>query len=101
MENRDLPTALLVYKFFQIGKPGYFAPFRKLSAYKTCGSTANTIILDIPQYIPSLHKSSKPFSASFSFDAPKIWNDLPADIRSAPPLLSFWIRLKAYLFGKA
>ena len=97
--------ALLVYKFLHTGTPGYFTPFLKprSSAYKTRSSTANSIILDILdiQYIPSLHKSTKHFSTSFSFDAPKIWNDLNDDIFSAPSLMSFRSRLKAYLFGKA
>ena len=53
--------------------------------------------LDIPQYIPSLPKSTKHFSASFSFDALKIL----ANIRSAPSLMSFKSRLKAYPIGKA
>ena len=30
-----------------------------------------------------------------------IWNDLPADIHTAPSLMSFRSRLKAYLFEKA
>ena len=92
--------ALLVYKFVHTGTPGYFTPFLKprSSAYRACNYTANSITLDIPQYIPSLHKSTNHFSASFSFDAPKIWNDLPVDICSAPSLMSFRRRLKAYLF---
>ena len=61
------------------------------------------------QYIPSLKKSTMHFSGahfsvSFSFLSPKIWIDLNclhADIRSAPSLMSFRSRLKAYLFGKA
>ena len=52
-------------------------------------STTNSIFPNIPQYVPSLYKSTTHFSASFSFDAPKIWNDLPADIRSAPSLMLF------------
>ena len=52
-------------------------------------------------YIPSPYKSTKHFSANFSFDAPKIWNDLPADIRSAPSLMSFRSRLKVFIFRKA
>ena len=61
----------------------------------------NSIILNIPQYISPLHKSTKHFSASFSFDVPKIWNDLPADIPSAALLMYFMSKLKAYLFEKA
>ena len=96
-------TALLVYMFLHTCTPGYFAPFLKprSSTYKTCSSTANSITLDIPQYISSLHKSTKHFSAIFNFDAPNIRNDLPVYIRSAPSLMSCGNRLKTYLSGKA
>ena len=33
--------------------------------------------------------------------APKVWNDLPDEIRSAPSLASFRKKLKTYLFTKA
>ena len=93
-------TQLWTKLFLHTCTPGYFAPFLKprSSAFKTHSSTANNIILDIPQYIPLLHKSTKHFSASFNFDAPKIWNDLPADIHSTPSLMSFRSRLKVYIF---
>ena len=96
-------TALLVYKFLHTGAPGYFSPFLKprQSVYKTRSSQADGVLLVVPQFTPSIHKSTKQFSASFAFDAPKIWNDLPAEVRSASTLLSFRRKLKAYLFQKA
>ena len=36
----------------------------------------------------------------FSYDAPKLWNDLPLDIRTARTLSCFKRRLKTYLFQK-
>ena len=76
-------------------------PFLKprSSAYKNRSSTANSIILEISQYIPSHHKSTKHFSASFSFDAKWLacWHSLWSVIE----LMSFRSRLKAYLFEKA
>ena len=55
----------------------------------------------VPSYCPSIHKSKVHFNNSFSYDAPKLWNDLPYDIRSAPNLSSFKSRLKTYLFQKS
>ena len=43
----------------------------------------------------------KHFGLSFAYDAPKIWNDLPDDVRSATSLHSFRRKLKAYLFAQA
>ena len=47
------------------------------------------------------HMMQIPHSASFGIDATTIWNDLPADVSSAPSLMLFRSRVKAYLFGKA
>ena len=37
----------------------------------------------MPQFIASVHKSSKQFGFSFAYDAPNLWNELPDDIHSA------------------
>ena len=47
----------------------------------------NTIYLQI-------HKQ---FGLSFAYDAPKIWNELPDDVRSATSIASFRKKLKAYI----
>ena len=49
----------------------------------------------------SVFKSVKHFDHSFAFDAPKIWNELPHDVRSATSVASFRKKLKTYLFAKA
>ena len=41
------------------------------------------------------------FGHSFAYDAPRIWNDLPDDVRSAKSLSSFRKKLKTYIFEKA
>ena len=41
------------------------------------------------------------FGLSFAYDASKIWNDLPDDVRSATFLHSFRKKLKTYLFVQA
>ena len=41
------------------------------------------------------------FGHSFAFDSPKVWNNLPDEVRSAPTLACFRKRLKLYLLKKA
>ena len=57
--------------------------------------------MKVPQFIPSVHLSTKPFSLGFTFDTLKVWNELPDDISSATSFLCFRKILKAYLFTKS
>ena len=57
--------------------------------------------LTVPPFRSSVFKSVKHFDDSFAFDAPKIWNELPRDVRSAASVASFSKKLKTYLFAKA
>ena len=50
---------------------------------------------------PKIHKSTKQFGFSFTFDAPTVWNSLPEDIRASPTIASFRKTLKTYLYTKA
>ena len=70
-------TALLVYKYLHTNCPKYFSPFLKVRqcAYNTRLSQTDGIILHVPQYQPSIYKSTKQFGLSFAYDAPKIWNE--------------------------
>ena len=52
-------------------------------------------------YSSSVHKSKVRFNKCFSYDAPKLWNDLPLEIQTAPTLSYFKRRLKTYLFQKS
>ena len=81
-------TLVLVYKYLTTGQPKYFAPYLPLykSAVNTRRSNPKNLFLLVPSYCPSIHKSKVHFNNSFSYDAPKLWNDLPYDIRSAPNL---------------
>ena len=104
IEQRSIfKTTLLVYKCLNCGQPRYFAPFLKprQSVYSTRKNQADGVFLEIPHFATSLYKSSKHFSLSFAYDAPKIWNDLPDDVRSATSLHSFRRKLKTYLFAQA
>ena len=96
-------TLVLVYKYLTTGQPKYFAPYFSLykSAMNTRRSNPKNLFLQVPHYCASIHKSKVHFNNSFSYDAPKLWNDLPHDIRSAPNLSCFKSRLKTYLFQKS
>ena len=96
-------TLVLVYKYLTTGQPKYFAPYFSLykSAMNIRRFNPKNLFLQIPHYCASIHKSKVHFNNSFSYDAPKLWNDLPHDIRSAPNILCFKSRLKTYLFQKS
>ena len=96
-------TALLMYKFLHCGYPKYFAPVLKprQSVYNTRKSQAHGVFLEVPHFTTSIYSSSNHFGLSFAYDAPKIWNDLPDDVRLATSLHSFRRKLKIYLFAQA
>ena len=96
-------TATLVYKFLHSGSPSYFKLFLSFSScpYSTRHSHPDRQYLTVPPFHSSVFKSAKHFGHSFAFDAPKIWNDLPQDVRSATSVASFRKKLKTYLFAKA
>ena len=96
-------TATLVYKFLHSGSPSYFEPFLSFGScpYSTRHSHPDRQYLTVPPFHSSVFKSAKHFSHSLAFDAPKIWNDLPQDVRGATSVASFRKKLKTYLFAKA
>ena len=96
-------TATLVYNFLHSGSPSYFEPFLSFSScpYSTRHSHPDHQYLTVPPFHSSVFMSAKHFGHSFAFDAPKIWNDLPQDVRSATSVASFRKKLKTYLFAKA
>ena len=96
-------TATLVYKFLHSGSPSYFQPFLSPSSCSnsTRHSHSDRQYLTVPPFRSSVFKSVKYFDHNFAFDAPKIWNELPHDVRSAVSVASFRRKLKTYLFAKA
>ena len=96
-------TLVLVYKYLATGQLKSFAPYLSLykSAMNTRRSNPKNLLLQVPHYCASIHKSKVHFNNSLSHDAPKLWNDLPHDIRSAPNLSCFKSRLRTYLFQKS
>ena len=91
-------TLVLVYMYLTTGQPKYFGPYLSLykSAVNTRCSNPPNLFLQVPNYCASIHKSKVHFNNSFSYDAPKLWNYLPQDIRSAANLSCFKNRLKTY-----
>ena len=66
------------------GYPNYraFLDLKK-SFYNTGSRQMEDEVLEVPQFIPSIHKSTKQFGFSFSYDAEKVWICLPDDMHSA------------------
>ena len=83
--------------------PKYFAPY--LSTYhNTCNTRCSQSVanfLNVPKFQPKIHKSTKQFGFSFTFDAPTVCNSLLEDIRASPTIASFRKKLKTYLHTKA
>ena len=57
-------------------------------------------MLNVPQFVLSVHRSAKQFGLSFTFVAPTIYNDMPDDVPFAINLFSIGKKLKYYLFAK-
>ena len=95
--------ATLVHKFLHSGSPSYFKPFLSLSTcpYSTRRSQPDRQYLTVSPFHSPIFKSVKHFGHSFAFDALKIWNELPHDVRSAASVASFRKKLKTCLFAKA
>ena len=76
-------TATPVYKFLHSGSPSYFKLFLSLSScsYNTRRSHPDHQYVTVPPFHSSEIKSVKHFGHSFAFDALKIWNKLPNDVR--------------------
>ena len=96
-------TCMLVYKYLHSGLPNYFDSYikRYSSSVRTRRSDPGNLFLDLPVFSPGIHKSKTHFQYSFSHDGPKLWNDLPLDVRTASSLYSFRHKLKAHLFRLA
>ena len=91
----EFKLATLVYKFIHTGFPKYFAPYLSTyhNTYNTRRSQSVANYLNVPKFQPKIHKSTKQFGFSFTFDAPTVWNSLPEDIRASPTVASFRTKL--------
>ena len=71
------------------------------NTYNTRCSQSVANFLNIPKFQPKIHKSTKQFGFSFTFDAPTVWNSLPEDICASPTIAYFRKKLQTYLYAKA
>ena len=100
-------TCVIIYKTLDSNQPLYLkhhlVPWTPTHSYST-RSSKNIVLspkLDCPYYDRNTYKSYFHLKNSFYFSAPRLWNDLPVNLRSAPSLSSFRRQLKTYLFLKA
>ena len=91
----EYKVALLVFKSLHRNEPGYLKELlvRKHSHRPTRSHNQN--LLEIPKTKLCIGQRS------FSFSGPKIWNSLPANLRSCNSVDSFKKNLKTYLFKRA
>ena len=87
--------AVLTYKFFDGSLPQYLSDLLTVKHSQKCLRSSSQKLLNRPRCL------MKNFGErSFSFNAPKIWNDLPTSVRNAPSIETFKSRLKTHLFNK-
>ncbi len=92
----DFKILLIIYKALNGLAPRYLSGL--LSHYSPprllCSQNSGHLI------IPIISKSTA-CSRSFSYLAPKLWNNLPSTVREADTLCQFKSRLKTHLFNLA
>ncbi|CAH3033440.1 unnamed protein product [Porites lobata] len=69
---------------------------RRIKKYLSRDSLITLLLLDHPKGKMLTTLGARSFSAA----APKLWNELPVELRQATSLNSFKSRLKTYLFKK-
>ena len=76
--HSQFKQATLVYKFIHTGFPKYFAPYLSTyhNTYNTRHSQSVANFLNVQKFQPKIHKFTKQFGFSFTFDAPTVWNSL-------------------------
>lgn len=95
-ERIEYKVATLIYKALHGDAPGYLADFvKKADPQRELRSSAK-IHLD-PKYC----NNSQTKSSSFKYQAPRIWNELPTEIKTAESLDAFKSKLKTLLFSKS
>ena len=85
--------AVLTYKFFEGSLPKYLSDLLTVKHNQRILRSSSQKLLTRPKCL------LKNFGErSFYFNAPKIWNDLPASVRNAPSIETFKKHLKTHLF---
>ena len=89
---------LIVYKALIGQAPSYIAELLPLKSYKhthNLRSAKDTLLLQIPTCKTKITLGDRAFACA----APKLWNNLPLEIRTSPTVETFKTRLKTYLFN--
>ena len=96
-------TNLITYKCLGEQTPVYLSqyltPFSSLK--NTRRSDPSKLVLNVPYYDYKIHKSFIQLKSSYAYSGPRLWNELPLDVRAATSTGSFRKRLKAYLYDLA
>ena len=87
---------LITYKIIHSSEPPYFLTQLKLKTPARTLRYQDNFILETPWF----RNSARMGDCAFSIAAPKLWNPLPLNIRSAPSVDSFKSTLKKHLFSK-
>ena len=88
---------LIVYKALLGQTPTYISELLKFKPNKhthNLRSSLDTLLLQIPSYKTKTTLGDRAFACA----APKLWNNLPLEIRKSPSLNVFKSKLKAHLF---
>ena len=88
---------LIVYKALLGQTPTYISELLKFKPNKhthNLRSSLDTLLLQIPSYKTKITLGDRAFACA----APKLWNNLPLEIRKSPSLNVFKSKLKAHLF---
>jgi len=87
--------ALLTFKVIHGLAPSYLCDLIKYRSASRDLRSLNDVLLDVPRCKSSIG------SRAFVVSAPKLWNNLPSDVRTCTSLTSFKTKLKTYLFSDA
>src|SRR3981189_1612189 len=88
-------TALLTFEVIHGLAPSYLCEFIRYRSTSRDLRSMNDVLLDVPKFKSCIG------SRAFVVSAPKLWNSLPNDLRTAESLISFKSKLKTYLFREA
>lgn len=93
-ERIAFKVLLLTYKALTLSKPKYLFDQLALKTHRRDLRNLDSFQLEVPR-----SRSARMGDRAFAIVAPKLWNALPLEIRSASSVSSFKARLKAHLFS--
>ena len=90
---------LITFKILNFLVPTYLSSFifLRLPSKYNLRNSGDNLLLSYPRFKSKATLGNRPFTGA----APKLWNALPFDIRSASTVSIFKAKLKTYLFRHA